>query len=229
MRLNAPLGSRARHRRKHQPVDPARACSDDRSPLSVPADARAIPRPRGTVRGGRRPEVVLVHLLPVPRPGLDEFDGGRRTARRSRRWRSATTLAPGLLAYRGWPRRRLGEPRAARGLRAADLLEDPGAGRRHAGLVDRLLRRVASGARPGRGAARSSTPPSTTPGSTARRPWRPIRSTRADGRVPPANAYHGTLSMFERGRVRGRRAAAVERLDAGPPDRPARTRPARTA
>ena len=66
----------------------------------VAADAGALRRPRGPVRGGRRPEVVLVHLLPRPRSRLVELDR-RVEPRRARVAGAATTRRPGLLAYDG--------------------------------------------------------------------------------------------------------------------------------
>ena len=45
----------------------------------------------------------------------------------------------------------------------------------------------------------------------------------AGRRIPSANVYHGTLSMFERAGFRGRGAAPGQRRQPGPTDRPART------
>ena len=69
------------------------------------AHARSLRRPRRPVRGGRRPEVVLVHLLPVTRSRLVQLDGGRQP-RRARGPHQARPR-PGLVAYRddravGW-------------------------------------------------------------------------------------------------------------------------------
>ena len=107
--------------------------------------------------------------------------------------------APGLVAYDGeaavgWvsvgPRERL---------RAPDLLQGPRAGRRRAGLVDRVLRRRAPVARPGR---RERAPRCR--GGLCPRPRRddlleayPVDVPTGD-RIPSANVYHGTLAMFER-------------------------------
>ena len=99
----------------------------------------------------------------------------------------------------GMTGRRLGQPRAARGLRAPGLLEDPRPARRCPRLVDRLLRRLAA----------------VSPARVSRRPssTRAIEYARSHGattleaypvevptgeRIPAANAYHGTLTMFER-------------------------------
>ena len=142
--------------------------------------------------------MVLVRVLPVPRPRLVQLDGGRepggaRGPRRDDRW------PPGPRRLPGRPRRRLGQPRAARGLRAAGHLEDPRAGRRHARLVDRLLRRLAASSRgQGVAAALLDAADRLRREPTARRRSRPIRSTPTGERIPAANAYHGTLAMFER-------------------------------
>ena len=72
-----------------------------------------------------------------------------RESGRPRGPRRATAGARSRRLPRG-PRRRLGQPWAARGLRAADALEDPRARRRHARLVDRVLRGLAQGPGSGR-------------------------------------------------------------------------------
>ena len=56
------------------------------------AHARPHPRPRDPVRPGRRPEVVLVRLVPGPWAGLDQRDGRREPqGPRRRRRRNRTT------------------------------------------------------------------------------------------------------------------------------------------
>ena len=162
-----------------------------------PADAGALRRPRDAVRGGRRPEVVLVHLLPRPRPRLDELDGGDEPRANSSP-APVTTRPPGLLAYRRRPRRRLGEPRAARDLRAARGVEGPRPGRRAPDLVDRLLRRVARPRAAGASRGRCSTPPSTTPGAHGATLLEAYPVDTAGERVPAANAFRGTLRCSRR-------------------------------
>ena len=77
--------------------------------------------------------------------------------------------------------------------------EDPRPGRRHAGLVDRVLRRLATVRGQGRRRGAPRRRRSTTPATTARRRSRRTRSTSGRRtRIPAANAFHGTLAMFER-------------------------------
>ncbi len=98
-------------------------------------------------------------------------------------------LAPGTGRVSRRRRGRLGQPRAARRLRAPRLFEGPRADRRHAGLVDRLLRR-----RRARRAARawrrpSSMRRSTTPrahGATTLEAY-PVDT--AGGRIPAATPF----------------------------------------
>ena len=217
-----------RHRRKHRlwPIVEAELSGPEIEPAPDAASAsRDVAAP---VRGGRRSEVVLVRLLPVPRPRLDELDSGREPGRDRRR---LTDRAVGAQADRrtGRPAGRLGQPRPARGLRAARLLEGPGAGRRHAGLVHRLLRRVRRAR--GKGVARRSlTARSPSPVSTARRRWRRIRSTRAAGASGRGRLPRHSRDVRAAG-FAGRRATAVERDESGPADRPnvALTHRSRTA
>ena len=107
--------------------------------------------------------------------------------------------APGLVAYDGRRGRRLGEPRSARGLRAAGLLQGPRPARRRPGLVDRVLRRRAEVARAGRRRRAARAPPSTTPATTARRCSRRTRSTSPRASGSPRRARSRARSaMFER-------------------------------
>ena len=86
-----------------------------------------LPDLADALRAGRRPEVVLVHVVSGPRMR----DLTNATARRAigRSWRRPSDegdrigQAPGLVAYDDGRRRRLGQRRAAGGLRAADPLE----------------------------------------------------------------------------------------------------------
>ena len=144
--------------------------------------------------------------------GRDWSNSRRRgTARPSRRSRTRRAGA-GSGRLRRRRRGRLGQPRAARGLRAAGLFEVLGPGRRHAGLVDRLLRRRA----PARGRA-SRTRCSgrhrarADHGATMLEAY-PVDT--AGERIASANAYKGTLSMFERAgfEVVARRQATADRL-----------------
>ena len=59
----------------------------------LPLTPASLRRPRRAVRGRRRPEVVLVHLLPGPRSRLVELDG-RRQSGRARGARRARRSAP---------------------------------------------------------------------------------------------------------------------------------------
>ena len=112
-----------------------------------PLTPRAIPGSGGALRAGRRSQVVLVLVLSDPR---------RRLQRRQRRATSQGARdghgghrprRPGAGSGRlsRWCRRRLGERRAAWGLRTAGPFARARPGRRQAGLVDRLLRRRSSG------------------------------------------------------------------------------------
>ena len=113
---------------------------------------------------------------------LGEFDALTAIAGAPVRDARAASSAPRARRLSGGPCRRMGQPRAARGLRAPGLLEGARAARRRPGLVDRLLRRLASvswsGCR-GRSARRGDR---RTPATTARRPWRPTRSVRRRAR-----------------------------------------------
>ncbi len=168
-RTRPPRRPRIRHRRptrRRRPTRPDRALilsGPDRSagydrpdagrrPAGdPPAHARAVRRPRGPLRGGRRPALVLVHVLPRPRPRLVELHGRGEPRRVGRAGRRRAAGRPPRL--RGRRRRRLGEPRATRGLRPAHALEGPRAGRRHAGLVGGVLRRRQARPRPRRRAS----------------------------------------------------------------------------
>ena len=182
----------------------ARARHPSRSPPTRP-------RPRVALRAGRRPEVVLVRLLPGPRPSTSRAAARRGTARS---WSGAVETAPRaarrarrLRRRRG---RRLGQHRAARGLRAARALEGPRADRRQAGLVDRLLRRRPSVARPGRRRRAARRRRSTTPATTARRRSRPTRSRSPTGeRDPVRGRLPGHALDVRAGRLQGRRAPPV--------------------
>ena len=171
--------------------------ADLRDPAPHPEAAAGPGEP---VRAGWRPEVVLVRVLPGARHGLHQGQAGRqsRGPREGRQDRCAQGPCAGSHRV---PRRRgdrLGQPRAARGLRAPRALEGARPRRREAGLVDRVLRGRPPGARPGRGERRCWPRRSTTRATTARRCSRLIRSTSTGERIPSANAYTGTLSMFER-------------------------------
>ena len=106
--------------------------------------------------------------------------------------------APGLVAYEddavvGWVS--LGSPR---GLRAARLLQGPRPAGRQGRLVDRVLRRRPQVARPGLGRALldAAIDYARDHGATTLEAY-PVDI--ADGaRIPSANAFHGTLGMFER-------------------------------
>ena len=68
-----------------------------------PLTPERLPDLADAVRAGRRPEVVLVHLLPGPRPRLDELDGRGESRRpdRAARGRRRGGPGPGLVAYDG--------------------------------------------------------------------------------------------------------------------------------
>ena len=124
----------------------------------------------------------------------------RRRPRTERRWRhlAERPLAPGLVGYRdgravGWVS--LG---AARGLRAAEPFEGPRPGRRHARLVDRVLRGLAQDPRVRASPPRCLRPRSTMPASPRRDDARGVSGRCLGRRVPAADAFHGTLAMFER-------------------------------
>ena len=113
---------------------------------------------------------------------------------------------------------RLDQHRAARRLRAPRPFQGPRARRRHAGLVDRLLRRRAASTRPRHRQDACSTPASRTPATTAPPRSRPIRSRsrRASGSRPPI-VFRGTLTMFERA---GFTVVARRQWNASTPVRP---------
>ena len=232
-REGRPSAERTRRVRDGQTSEGSAARDYRRMTMSDAQDRRArgpaahhgpVRRPGGPVRGGRRSEVVLVHLLPVPRPGLVELDGGREPGRARGTWPNATIWRPGLVGYRdgravGWVS--LG-PRED--YERLAYLEGPRAGRRHAGLVDRLLRRLARRARPGRRERRSSTPRSTyarAHGATTLEAY-PVDAGR--GRVPAGERLSWHARRCSSGRLHRRRTPPVERLDAGPPDRPTGSR-----
>ena len=134
----------------------------------------------------------------------------------SDRWPRARRLS-------GRPRRRLGQPRAARGLRPAEPFEDPRPGRRHARLVDRVLRGLAQDPRSGRCRRHACS------GDRLRASPRRDDARGVSGRCLGRTGARGQrLPRHARdvraGRVHGRRAPAVEPDDAGPADRQAGAR-----
>ena len=183
---------------------------DDPAPHPGPVPGSGRP-----VRGGRRPQVVLVHLLPVSRPRLDELHRGRRTARpsraspatiRPRAWspigtaeRSAGSASGRARTTPGWPLRRSSRrsttprsgPSCASSCRA-------GARRRAATA---LLDAAVDYARD-HGATMLEAYPVDTAGE----------------RIASANAYHGTLGCSS-GPASGRRATPVEQDAPDPADR----------
>ena len=183
----------AYHRRpwhaRHQPLTPDR-----------------IPDLADAVRPGRRPEVVLVRLVPGPRARLVQRDGGREPRASSRRRRQRAGPRAGTRRVRRRRGGRLGEPRSARGLRAARLLQ----GRSPRSTTSRSGRSCASSSAGSRAAraspARCSTPPSTTPATTARRPSRPTRSTSPTARGSRRPTPSTARSHVRAGRVQGRGA-----------------------
>ena len=140
--------------------------------------------------------MVLVHLLSGPWTGLDQLDRDGNRAELARPCRPGRSR-PGLLAYRdervvGWvslgPREDFG--RLAHSKVLAPVDDTP---------VWSIVCFVVSRKVRGQGVATALlAAASTTPARTARPCSRPIRSIRQARRSPPANAYHGTLRMFER-------------------------------
>ena len=128
---------------------------------------------------------------------------------------------PGLVAYQDGRAVGLGQPRPARGLRAPRLVEGPGARRRHAGLVDRLLRGVAASPRRGRRGGPAGRRRRVCAASRARRLSRPIRSTRPADADPRRERLSRHARDVRAGRLPGRRAAPVNADEPGPADRPA--------
>ena len=190
----------------------------DVEPLT-PGSAR---RPRRPCSRRRRPEVVLVHLLPVSRARLVELDGRAAIAPMLEGLAKRDPRArPRRLS--GRPRGRLGQPRAARGLRAPAPLEDPRPGRRMPGLVDRLLRRRRAGSR-GQASRRAlldaAIEYARDHGATTLEAY-PVESRRANAsRLRTRTTARSRCSSAP---VHGRRAAPVERHEPRPADRPARS------
>ena len=178
---------------------------------------------------GRRPEVVLVHVLPRSRTRLDQLDRGREP--RALEALSADDPGPRPVAYErravvGWVS--LG-PRED--YERLDLL------RRSLAPVDdtpvwSIVCFVVSrdGARPAASPRRCWPPPiELCPRATARRRWRPIRSIPAAGGSRPRTPSRAP-SRCSNGPGSGGRTSPVRTPStADPPDRPARPRTLLTA
>ena len=171
---------------------------DGHCPRHPPLPRSAFPT-SPPVRAGRRPQVVLVRVLPDPR--FDFSSGGKARHRRGR-WRPPPRdeprgPPPGLVAYDGdeavgWisigPREdyerlptRRSSSRSTTSRSGRSSASSSGAGPAVAGSRRRCLM-----------------PASTTPATTARRCSRPTPSRSTEGeRVPSADVYRGTLAMFE--------------------------------
>ena len=160
--------------------------------------------------------MVLVHVLPGPRPRLDQLDAGREP-RASSRASPRTTPAPGLVAYDGdavvgWVS--LGPREDYERLAYSKVLAPVDDTPVWSIVCFVVARRRAATASPRRllGAPRSTTPASH--GATTLEAY-PVDT--AGERIPSANAYHGHTVDVRAGRIRGRRTAPVRT-----PDSPAR-------
>ncbi len=164
------------------------------------ADPRPHPRPRDAVRPGWRPEVVLVRLVPGPRAGLDQRDGRRKTAssstaaateRRTTHRDSSRTTDDAVV---GWVS--LGPREDYERLAFSKVL---------APLDDKAVWSIVCFVvgRRSRGQGVAGGPPRRRH-RLRPRPRRddprgvPGRRRRRRERIPSANAFHGTLGMFER-------------------------------
>ena len=165
---------------------------------------------------GRRPQVVLVHVLPQARPDWSNSTAEQQPRRAARRW-PADEPAP------GWSPIATARPSAGSAWRRARTTSASRASkvlaprRRQAGLVDRLLRRRAQGARPGRRARRCSSARDRLRARTRRDDARGLPGCDDARPGPGRDAFHGSQSMFEKA---GFEVVEVRQWNATSPPRP---------
>ena len=171
------------------------------------ADAETHDRPRDPFRPGRRPEVVLVPVLPGPRPRLANATATDNRELLAARREGADRPGTGRLRdgpVVGWVS--LGPRDATSGSTYSKVLAPVDD---RSGLVDRLLRRRpdARGAGRRRGAPRRRHRLGPGHGATLSRPTRPICQRRT---IAVGERLSGHARDVRAGRIRGRRRRQLE-------------------